>query len=115
MVETHRRERDAMTVQQPRFRRHVGRTNAREGRHAPQRDGHHPQQEQCSTTQPAPPVQARGRAHGAPTSSARFGVAPNTSGAYMASTRVAGNWKRPALFKRTRYSSVCLPAGSQLK
>ena len=34
------------------------------------------------------------------TSRATFGASPKISGAYIASTRVAGNWKVPALFRR---------------
>ena len=40
------------------------------------------------------------------------GSSPNTSGAYMASTRVAGISKWPALLRRTVYSIVNFPFGT---
>src|SRR3954468_9499674 len=42
-----------------------------------------------------------------------FGSSPNISGAYIASTRVGGNSKRPGLFRRTVYSTTQLPLGTK--
>lgn len=41
------------------------------------------------------------------------GTSPNTSGAYIASTRVAGRAKSPALLRRTVYSTEKLPLGTR--
>ena len=49
------------------------------------------------------------------TSIAPFGISPKLSGAYIASTRDGGNANLPGLFKRTVYSTVCLPRGRYSK
>ncbi len=41
-----------------------------------------------------------------------FGIAPNISGLYIASTRVGGRLNWPGLFKRTVYSTLHLPFGT---
>ena len=41
-----------------------------------------------------------------------FGRSPNISGAYIASTRVGGSWKVPGLFRRTVYSVLKRPFGT---
>src|SRR5262245_10931543 len=51
--------------------------------------------------------------HGAgPTTTASLGTSPSISGAYMASTRVAGSRNVPGLFKRTVYSTTHEPFGT---
>ena len=40
-----------------------------------------------------------------------LGVSPNISGAYSASARVGGRANSPALFRRTVYSTLVVPAG----
>ena len=40
-----------------------------------------------------------------------LGSSPNISGAYMASTRLGGSAKSPALFRRTVYSILTVPLG----
>src|SRR5581483_7190558 len=47
------------------------------------------------------------------TVTASFGSMPNISGAYIASTRVGGNTKRPGLFSRRVYSTLQLPLGTK--
>src|SRR6185436_3407913 len=47
------------------------------------------------------------------TVTAVFGNSPNISGAYIASTCVGGNSKRPALFRRTLYSTTHVPFGTK--
>ncbi|MNM44696.1 hypothetical protein D3C81_555990 [compost metagenome] len=42
-----------------------------------------------------------------------FGDSPNISGEYMASMRVAGRLKSPALFRRTVYSTLHVPFGTK--
>ena len=42
-----------------------------------------------------------------------FGKSPNISGAYIASTRVGGSSKRPALFSRKVYSTTQAPLGTK--
>ena len=54
---------------------------------------------------------ARASAHHGATSTPAFGNSPKISGAYIASTRVGGSAKRPGLFRRTVYSTTCLPRG----
>ena len=44
--------------------------------------------------------------------SGRFGTAAWISGEYIASTRVGGSWKRPAVLTRTTYSTLVSPCGS---
>jgi hypothetical protein len=51
------------------------------------------------------------RVHGCTTLNRALGASPNTSGAYMASTRVGGKPNSPALFNRTRYSTLNEPLG----
>lgn len=46
------------------------------------------------------------------TSSGALGNSPNISGAYRASTRVVGSWKRPLWLSRSVYSVVKLPLGT---
>ena len=46
-------------------------------------------------------------------SSAAFGISPNISGAYIASTRVGGKPNLPTLFRRTVYSMLNLPFGTK--
>ena len=40
-----------------------------------------------------------------------FGISPNISGAYIASTRLGGSAKSPTLFRRTVYSILTTPLG----
>ena len=42
-----------------------------------------------------------------------FGDSAKLSGAYIASTREGGSANRPGLFRRTVYSTTCLPRGEQ--
>ena len=53
----------------------------------------------------------RGGFHGF-TATLAFGISPNISGAYSASTRVAGRSKRPGLLRRTVYSIWKRPFGT---
>jgi len=53
----------------------------------------------------------RGPPHHGATSMPGFGDSPKLSGAYIASTREGGSAKRPGLFRRTVYSTTCLPRG----
>ncbi len=41
-----------------------------------------------------------------------FGVSPNISGAYIASTRLGGSENSPTLFRRTVYSILITPFGT---
>ena len=43
---------------------------------------------------------------------ATFGISPNISGAYIASTRVAGRLNVPGLLRRTVYSVTNVPFGT---
>ena len=53
----------------------------------------------------------RSQPHYGATSMPGFGDSAKLSGAYIASTREGGSANRPGLFRRTVYSTTCLPRG----
>ena len=74
------------------------------------------QQQAAHTGGPQAALAGGGGCHGwhqgrACTTQRGLGVRPNISGAYMASMRVGGKAKSPALFRRTVYSTLLLPLG----
>jgi hypothetical protein len=93
-------DRRAVAVDEGEVGRPVRRLHLGEGRHRMRRGARERADERD-----------RGALHGA-ISTGAFGASPKLSGAYIASTRVGGNVKRPGLLSRTVYSTTCLPRGS---
>ena len=104
----------AAAVEQPEIRRAIGRAHVGEcgrWRHDAAQDQPEPETRPAEGERDADEHQRARPRHGA-ISSGRFGSSPNISGAYSASTRVAGSSKRPPWFRRTVYSTVKLPLGT---
>ena len=98
-------------TQQPRIRRAPLRADLGErdhgiGRH--EEAGREARHERRDHTNPDPDAAFHGF-----TITEALGISPSISGAYIASTRVAGRSKRPELLRRTVYSTVNLPFGTK--
>ena len=103
-----------MAIEQQEVRRAIARAHVGEGgrgRHDAAQDQPEPESPEAEGERDADEHQRAGSHHGS-TVSGRFGSSPNISGAYSASTRVAGSSKRPPWFRRTVYSTVKLPLGT---
>ena len=110
-VETHARQRLAVAVEQPRIRRPPPGAHRREVSDRVRRDQQRNGERRRAGAEHAEQRNDAGALHGF-TATDAFGVAPNISGAYIASTRVAGRSNRPGLFSRTVYSSLKRPLGT---
>ena len=104
----------AVAIEQQQIGGAIGRAHVGEGgrgRHDAAQDQPEPEARPAEGERDADEHQRARPRHGA-TSSGAFGSSPNISGAYSASTRVAGSSKRPPWFRRTVYSTVKLPFGT---
>ena len=104
----------AVAIEQQEIRRAIARAHVGKcgrGRHGAAQDQPEPESRPAEGERDADEHHRARPRHGA-TSSGRFGSSPNISGAYSASTRVAGSSKRPPWFRRTVYSTVKPPLGT---
>src|SRR5471030_2879253 len=103
-----------MPVQQLRVRRQIGGPHLLRRRHGRRADGGASQRHANDDTPDAHTAHTAHAAHQR-TTTAAFGDRPNISGLYIASTRVGGRLNWPALFRRTVYSTLHFPFGTNWK
>lgn len=107
----------ARPVEEPDVRRPVGRPHIRIGRQGRQRvrpegrDGPDDERQRDQGGERRPDDEAAAAPQGS-TSRGSFGRSPNISGAYIASTRVGGRWRRPVWLRRIVYSTEKAPFGT---
>src|SRR5262249_6195532 len=113
LVDADARQRLAVAVEQPGVRGAPLRPRVRAGDHAVRGDEER-SAERGGARRRGRREEERGPPHG-PTSTSTFGISPNISGEYIASTRVAGRSNRPGLLRRTVYSTENFPFGTNSK